>query len=374
VYFLTKLTDTVFSMQMRLTTDRGAVLVHVAITIIGLLTFSSFVIDYGQFWVARRQAQNAADAGAHAGAIARAYDDLSSNPSTSSGKVYDSIINTVQGSEIWGVSTPESATVINFTCPAGVSGRCVTVEVHRDGSLGSQEMPTFFLKLAGMTAQPVRAVATAIAAEANSTGCLKPWMIPDKWTDTNGNNKWDAPDTYAAPGYSRIDIGTTFTLHPSAGDYVIPSDYNTINDIGGSNGSAVYEDNITGCNLQGWIGKKMSDVTGGKTGPTAHGVEELISRDPSAGWNGSTVTGPYGMASPRVVVIGTYNPSTYWAEKQQGNGNVFEITNLMAMFITSVTHQGEVTGVLVGKSGEVRRSAGAVPTGASFLSAIHMIR
>ena len=47
--------------------ERGAVLVHVAIAMIGLLAFSSFVIDYGVLWAARRQAQNAADAGAMAG-------------------------------------------------------------------------------------------------------------------------------------------------------------------------------------------------------------------------------------------------------------------------------------------------------------------
>ncbi len=38
-------------------------LVQVAIALVGLIAFSAFVIDYGVMWVARRQAQNAADAG-----------------------------------------------------------------------------------------------------------------------------------------------------------------------------------------------------------------------------------------------------------------------------------------------------------------------
>jgi len=48
--------------------ERGAVTIHVAIALVALLMFSGMTIDYGVMWVARRQAQNAADAGALAGA------------------------------------------------------------------------------------------------------------------------------------------------------------------------------------------------------------------------------------------------------------------------------------------------------------------
>ena len=57
--------------------ERGAVTIHVAIALIALLMFSGMVIDYGVIWVARRQAQNAADAGALAGA-----GDFQLNPSS----------------------------------------------------------------------------------------------------------------------------------------------------------------------------------------------------------------------------------------------------------------------------------------------------
>ena len=117
----------------------------------------------------------------------------------------------------------------------------------------------------------------------------------------------------------------------------------------------------------------MSDNPGGMIGPTNHGVQELIDRDPSATWNGTTVTGPYGLGSPRVVVIGMYNPEEYWAEKQNGNGDTFTIINLIAMFIQSV-NQGEVTGVMVGKRGDFMEGAGPPAAGAGFLQAIHMVR
>ena len=54
--------------------ERGAVAIHVAIGMVVLIAFLSFVVDYGVMWVGRRQAQNAADAGALAGAVAMAFD------------------------------------------------------------------------------------------------------------------------------------------------------------------------------------------------------------------------------------------------------------------------------------------------------------
>src|SRR4051812_26400297 len=54
--------------------ERGAVLIHVAVALLGLIAFTAFVADYGVMWVSRGQAQTAADAGALSGAIALAYD------------------------------------------------------------------------------------------------------------------------------------------------------------------------------------------------------------------------------------------------------------------------------------------------------------
>ena len=52
----------------RSSSERGSILVQVGVAIIVLIAFTAFVADYGLMWVARRQAQNAADAGALAGA------------------------------------------------------------------------------------------------------------------------------------------------------------------------------------------------------------------------------------------------------------------------------------------------------------------
>src|SRR5687768_6016423 len=54
--------------------QRGAIIIHVAIALMALLVFTSFVMDYGVMWVSRRQAQNVVDSAALAGALASIYD------------------------------------------------------------------------------------------------------------------------------------------------------------------------------------------------------------------------------------------------------------------------------------------------------------
>src|SRR5689334_25098318 len=60
--------------------ERGVSLIVVAIMILVLTGMCSFVLDYGLVWSARRQAQNAADAGALAAVQALAKDDSSWSP------------------------------------------------------------------------------------------------------------------------------------------------------------------------------------------------------------------------------------------------------------------------------------------------------
>ncbi len=60
--------------------ERGAILVYAALTVFVWLGLATFVVDYGVLWASRHQAQNAADAGALAGALARAYDDFDDPP------------------------------------------------------------------------------------------------------------------------------------------------------------------------------------------------------------------------------------------------------------------------------------------------------
>ena len=66
--------------ERTLRSEQGAVFVQVGISLFVLMSFNVFVLDYGMMWIGRRQAQNAADAGALAGAVARGYDDFADPP------------------------------------------------------------------------------------------------------------------------------------------------------------------------------------------------------------------------------------------------------------------------------------------------------
>src|SRR5262249_2818921 len=156
--------------------DRGAALVHIAMALLALTAFSTFVMDYGVFWTARRQAQNAADAAAHAGAVAIGFD---STDQSDSGVAKQSAYAETQRNPIWG--QPGNVDVTNDitfpTCPDAI-GTCVRVDVYRTTARGNA-LPMFFGKLVGLNSQDVRASATAEVGTADTTSCLRPFGIPD---------------------------------------------------------------------------------------------------------------------------------------------------------------------------------------------------
>jgi len=161
------------------TSEKGAVFVQVGISIFVMMAFNVFVLDYSMMWVGRRQAQNAADAGALAAGTALAYDDFTS-PTSSTGVAAQSAQQVVAQNLVWQqAGTPE----VLFTCPGGGPGKCAQVNVYRNGQNGSTSLPTLFGPIFGINDQGVRATATAIVANGNATNCLRPVAFPDDWLD-----------------------------------------------------------------------------------------------------------------------------------------------------------------------------------------------
>ena len=135
--------------------DRGAVLVHVTVAIVGLLAFAALVIDYGIMWSGRRQAQNAADAAALAGAVSMAYDapgdyDRSRADAKAIGDSnlsYGASPNITLGS---GDSDDTTEDISFPLCPPGSPGvpdTCVRVNAYRNED--TNPLPTFFARLFG---------------------------------------------------------------------------------------------------------------------------------------------------------------------------------------------------------------------------------
>src|SRR6187397_3044243 len=125
--------------------DAGAVLVHAALVLIGLMALSTFIIDYGVLWASRRQAQNAADAGALAGAIHMMY-DTNLNPT---GDVLTTATDVALQNRVW--ATAPAVTAI-FECPpyvpVGANVDCIRVDVFRDQA-HSNALPMFFGRFLG---------------------------------------------------------------------------------------------------------------------------------------------------------------------------------------------------------------------------------
>src|SRR5262245_7081465 len=108
----------------RLVTTSGAILMHVALALVVVMGFAAFVVDQGVFYLARRQGQNAADAGAHAGAVARLFDEPGAP--ILGGITDQSALHAIASNPVIGTAP---TAVVSYGCPTFASvGRCVTVE------------------------------------------------------------------------------------------------------------------------------------------------------------------------------------------------------------------------------------------------------
>lgn len=177
---------------MRIPSQRGAVLIQVGLGMIALMALSALAVDYGVKLASRRAAQNAADAGALAGAIALSYDDPKDK--SDSGPAKQSALQFALSNAVWGESPDVNVTTdITFPpCNAGPD-TCVRVDVFRNQARGNP-LPTFFGNLIGISEQGVRASATAQVVVGDTTECLKPWVVVDRWDEFEGaETDWDKP-------------------------------------------------------------------------------------------------------------------------------------------------------------------------------------
>ena len=354
-------------MQLRRKNERGAIIIHVAIALVALLAFTSFVIDYGVMWVSKRQAQNVADAGALAGALALINDGGTPAVAILAGQHFSA------NNPVWGqgntngngnttgnvVVTPSGAS--NSIPPCGTNPGCVRVDVYRntpdrdDPSLiRGNPLPTYFSQLVGVTDQGVRATATAETSGGRSIKCLLPFAVIDRWSDNHDENPdptYFPNDPITSPGVTGWSANDEY--RPASGDvyippyngntnhtgWKVPADYgrqlilkdgspgnysagwaNEV-DLPNSTGSQDYKWNIEHCNEQpvgiATASEPCDEVdepigcvsvkTGVSQGPTSQGIgalaKGLIGQDQSAEWDWAAA-GPYSPTKPGAVVGG----------------------------------------------------------------------
>ena len=331
----------------------------IGLGLMSMLGASMLAIDVGMLMTARSQAQNAADAGALAGATALMYDDFDdrspSGPAVTSA-IRAATFNRVMAGDV--SVTPEDVEFPNDEM--GQPNR-VRVTVYRRADRGNA-MNTFIARFFGIDTVGVAAIATAEVSPANAMTCVKPFTIPDKWREGQ-NPPWDPDDTYDAydnkgnplpkpdvyipadqtgyTGYNQeSERGTRLMLRAQNSNKIGPSMYFSYA-IAGVTGANEYDWNIANCNthVMKW-GDLLLHEPGAMAGPTASGIKELIAKDPNAYWDTASNTIKNsafgGQQSPRVFPIPLYDPAYYDAGQRAGRHADLKVANWIGYFAESV--------------------------------------
>lgn len=348
----------------RLANARGAMLIQVGISIAMLMGFTVFVVDYGVLWVARTQAQSAADAGALAGIIARRYDETVRPPGVPAvnGLAHTAAVLGANANLVWGATGVAQP---SWTCPPEWDGyRCARMDVFRNGEFNSTRMTTYFGPLFNIATQGVKATATAVVANGGTVKCLKPWIVPDRWPAGQPVTAYRPPYTSAHTGYN-VDDDIGFQLVLKEGDPgSMTAGWTGTLELPNPPGTPEYKANIAGCNPTvvgiatqaqtctsinypaGCVGVR----TGVQQGQTVQGIEDLVYQpgvydDRTGYWNtatnkpagGCTTTNtcPNGV-SPRLVPIALFDPDVYMSSGCSGSTCVTKVVNIIGFYIEGI--------------------------------------
>jgi hypothetical protein len=402
----------------RIRNQRGAVLIQVAVALLALLALSAFVFDYGVMWVSRGQAQNAADAGALSGAISLAF-----NSATDQAGARARAIAVAQANRVWTEAPNVTDGDVTFPpCPPGAPGlpdTCVKVDVFRNQARGNP-LPMFFGRVAGVISQGVRATATAQVLTGDTTDCLRPWAVLDRWQEFGpegftpistfdrystgqGNSPPQENDVYIPPSASGpgtgfrlpADEGRRFAIKagPSGGNEMSAGWFRTL-DLPRADttqlGNNTVQTNILSCNglpasfaspttvcpasipntwadTAYWAARGCYRVqTGATVGSTANSIDTLVNRDSGARWVdgqgivGSTFDPP--TRSPRVVPIGVMDIDWYLSQDPTGNNGVLRMVNIYGFFIEGLGDVDRNTGQIIFPSRNGQSVVGRIMT------------
>ncbi|HKT12285.1 MAG TPA: pilus assembly protein TadG-related protein [Terriglobia bacterium] len=330
--------------------DRGVSIVLLAVGMIFVLGMAGLGVDLASLYVGRSQAQRAADAAALAGARALVTSgctsDSSSNISSGCQALAKQRAEAVGNQNlIAGVSPGITDSDITFPVTS-TNDPQIQVVAARD-SIHSNAMPTFFVKIFGITSANVSAAAKAEAFNPSGsstnvgTQCLKPWLLPNCDQDHTGSptnpncsgsyqpfiNSTTGDIQNPGPVSSGGVQGEVIIIKPgdptggltaSAGKFwpvflpvgSVASDCPSCASGGGGGGpssGSLYRQNIECCNHNTIVcgSQQVQPITGNMVGPTEQGVDCLIHQ-------GGTKANPVGMdifdPAAWTITAGTSNP------------------------------------------------------------------
>ena len=378
--------------------ESGMSYVFIGLGMMAFLAGSMLAIDVGMLMTARSQAQNSADAGALAGAVAlfrESFTDLSATGPATTSAIRAAEMNQVMSKNV-------SVTSGDVTFEQGPSGQMnrVKVNVFRSAARGNP-VNTYIARFFGMQTADIWATATAEATPANAMTCVKPFTIPDKWIE-KGTPPWDGDDTYDAfdnkgrplanpdiyipateSGYTGYNNeahrGQRLTIRAATGNNITVSFYFSLalgNNDGNLTGGELYRWNIGNCNTSIMhFGDPLTQEPGAMEGPTIQGADELIAKDPSTYWDEATGTvkgSRFGNNSPRIFPIPLYDPIVYDSGKRNGRNADLVTANWIGFYLESTQGNG-ITGRIIPIGGIYDKNSGPAPAGA-FPIAIRLVK
>lgn len=357
--------------------ERGVTLVLMVLFMSLILGMAALTIDYGMVKTEKAEAQRAVDAAALAGASSL----IVSNPA----------YNKAQGAQDTASKYALLHTVGVLPVTAGeitvvpdLAANTVQVSWARSG------IHTWFANSFGVNTVGITATATAHVDLTSTASCVKPVAIPDLWNnrphivkgketedlngnhaldynDKNGNNVWNEGETeqwtfdaslgdsysQTGDGYgtsTRDPFGTgtqhktqdygrqIFLMSLSNKDGPVSSFYYAWGKTTSDNSASKLAGRITSNECEtAELNTNYSALNGANTGPVDDAWNEVIGRDASATWDDATnsVTGSNAganwlTASPRVIIVGLYNPSQYGGCP---SCNTIQLNNLAKVFL-----------------------------------------
>lgn len=354
--------------------------VFIGVGFMGFLAATTLAIDVGMLMTARSQAQNAADAGALAGAVGlvfNSYTDRSASGPAVQGAIHAAQANSVISQQV--SVTPDDVTFLNDE--TGAPNR-IRVTVYRTAGRGNP-LTMLMGPMFGVTNANVGASATAEVAPTNAATCVLPFAIPDKWVEGNAP-PWDTTDTYTGSpdvyrdpwnanptGYRPwIDSGSLLTLKAGTGNNIAPGLYFALS-LTDSMGSDDFRWNIPNCNTTVIrLGDTLIQEPGNQVGPSAQGFQQLIDRDPGAYWDGTKVVSTQN-PSPRVKAVPLFDPAFWWTGKQNGRYADMKAVNFLGFFVETV--QGnDIKGRIVPATAMLTSTAGPAPV-TTFTRSIRLV-
>ncbi len=230
--------------------ERGVTIILVALSMVGILAMAALSIDVVTFYLARLEAQRAADAGALSAARIISLSGVTGDPGNSSGgwptactlatQVAQAVASqdTVSGTVASTVTVTFQYNGTSVDCSSPSSGFAVNPQVQVQVQRTS--LPTFFARLWGAGSNNVTASATAEAYNPSGSGgllstivpvqprCVKPWLVPNQDPLNSTGCTSGACNNFVNPTTGSIQhqgisldgsgatgaIGETFTLFP----------------------------------------------------------------------------------------------------------------------------------------------------------------